>query len=158
MSAQNSDRTENTRIWRCGAQETRGVSHNLFVRPKRAHHRAYESRHEGQARSEHQDAADAPRQTGMSEFRNFLTRRQQRLILVTSVNHQCVNHRPSTTACRPPLKCQPVDKLTERGSNRTGSTASQSRPLRFSARIGEIARVCGLIWAITQLTHPEAVC
>jgi hypothetical protein len=58
---------------------------------------------------------------------------------------QAVNHRLSTTACQPPLKCQPVYWLTETSSRQTPSSATQSSLCGFSARIDGIARACGLI-------------
>jgi hypothetical protein len=39
---------------------------------------------------------------------------------------QAVNHRLSTTACQPPLKCQPVYWLTETSSRQTPSSATES--------------------------------
>ena len=49
-----------------------------------------------------------------------------------------INRHSSTAACQPPLRCQPVDSVTESSSQRTAPSASQSAIFAFSAEKSKI--------------------
>jgi hypothetical protein len=59
---------------------------------------------------------------GQVFFASRLFLRKNTVLLISSF----VNRRVSTTACQPPLGCQPVDRLTEIGSHQTASSGGEA--------------------------------
>jgi hypothetical protein len=60
-----------------------------------------------------------------------------------SLSSTACNHRLSTAVCQPPLGCQPVDRLTEAGSQQTVSSAIESFSVCNSTRDDRNQRVRG---------------